>query len=263
MDEELLKHIGLSENEAKTYLILLKKGSLSVGEAAKATRLKRSNLYNILESLAAKGAAKKVSIGGVVRFEASDPNRLLVLAEKQEEQIRHHKESLALVLPSLLSLYHLSSQKPSVRYYEGLEGLKRVYEDILRTGEDIRLIRSVYDNDREDLNRTVRAQVKKQVKAGIRVRMLAPLTRNTAVRLAEDKANLINRRILPAEGFRLPAQVILYGDAVALTDLKNPDAIISTVIDNKNITETFRVIFEYMWEHAKGEHEQLFASVSK
>lgn len=255
MNRELLLHIGMTENEAAVYGALLALGTVSVGELTKETALKRSNLYNILESLIGRGAAVKTEKKGVAYFQATDPESLRALAYRQEEQARHHRESLELALPSLQSLYQLANAKPSTHSFEGVAGVQRVYDDIIRTKKDILLMRSVYDNDLPELKKTVDAQIRRQVKNGIRTRVIAPFVPNTQYRFLHlDEKNLVERRMVPKEQFTLPAQVIVYGNKVAITALQDKDAIISTIIENVHIAETMRMMFEYMWAKSEGEH---------
>lgn len=263
MNQELLKHIGLSDNEARVYTALLRGGVLSVSALTKQTKIKRSNLYHVTEALTKKGVIVKMMRHEVAHFQATDPEKLLILVEQQEEQLRHHREALELTLPDLKSLFHLSTQQPSVRSYEGIDGLKKIYEDILKQGKDIRLIRSVLDNNQAKLAQLVKRQIAKQVRAGIHARILAPLMPSTPAKILErDKSNLVERRIMPRDQFTLPSQVMLYGNTVALTDFDHPDTIISTVIENRSIAKTFGTLFEYIWEHSKEEHDLLYASIS-
>lgn len=255
MNKELLLHIGLSENEADVYLALLEKGMLSVAQLAKTTKSKRANLYNILTHLAARGAVEKVMKKGVAYFQANDPQNLLILAEQQEEQLRHHREALELVMPSLKSLYQFSNEKPSVSSFEGIGGLKKIYDDINKTKKNILLLRSVFDNDRADLDRLVHQQIERQVEAGIRTRVIAPLVSNTKEKILNfDKKNLVERRIVSREQFTLPAQIIVYENKVAVTDLKGK-ALVSTLIENESIAQTFRILFEYIWSQTKKEDQ--------
>lgn len=54
---ELLLHFGLTRQEAKIYILLLREGPLSGYEAAKRTGISRSNAYGALAALVEKGAA--------------------------------------------------------------------------------------------------------------------------------------------------------------------------------------------------------------
>ena len=68
-----LRSLGLSENEAKTYLTLLTKNSMTVGEIAKLSGVPRPKLYEILTKLIVKGLCIE-KIGKVKRYHVVEPN---------------------------------------------------------------------------------------------------------------------------------------------------------------------------------------------
>ena len=68
-----LTSLGLSENEAKTYLTLLTKNSMTVGEIAKLSGVPRPKLYEILTKLIEKGLCIE-KIGKVKRYRVVEPN---------------------------------------------------------------------------------------------------------------------------------------------------------------------------------------------
>jgi sugar-specific transcriptional regulator TrmB len=257
-NQELLEHIGLTKDETKMYATLLASEALSVQQLSDATGIKRGNAYNVAESLERKGAAEKVLVRSVTHFRATEPTQLLALAEQAEEQARHHREALELAVPGMMSSFLITHHQPVIRTFEGLKGLQKIYDDILRTKEDILLIRSVYDDDSYHLVQMVDKQIRAQVRAGIGVRLIAPYTQEGIERMRTvDTKNHVERRMIPAERLTLPAQVIVYGNKVAITDLKNADTMISTLIENVSIAESFRTLFEYMWEQATPEHYAL------
>ena len=257
-NQNLLEHIGLTRDEVKAYVALLGVEALSVQQLSVATGIKRGNTYNIAESLEKKGAAERIMKRGVAHFRATEPTQLLALAEQSEEQSRHHREALELALPGIMSAYLLAHHQPVIRSFEGLNGLQKVYDDILQAKQDILLIRSVYDDDSTELIRMIDQQIRAQVRAGIHVRLIAPVTPEGIERLRkQDTQNHVERRMIRAERLTLSAQVIVYGDKVALSDLRNTQTFISTLIENQSIAESFRIIFEYMWQEATPDYETM------
>ncbi len=75
---------GLSTYEAKSYLSLLKKDSLSAVEVAKISGVPRGRVYEILDNLLDKGLCNSIP-GKVNKYRAADP---VVLREKIEPKIR-------------------------------------------------------------------------------------------------------------------------------------------------------------------------------
>ncbi|KKU70610.1 MAG: hypothetical protein UX94_C0003G0004 [Parcubacteria group bacterium GW2011_GWA2_47_21] len=63
--------------------------------------------------------------------------------------------------------------------------------------------------------------------------------------MAEDEKYLITRKIVPKDELHIPAQIIIYGEKVAITNFK--EGFINVLMESKYIADTFRIMFEYMW----------------
>jgi len=261
MNTDLLVKIGLNEKEALVYLTLLEIGISSAGVIISKTKLKRGNLYDILYRLISRGVVEKVEKKKVASFRATPPENLLKIIESKEQEIEESKKFFENSLSSLKSLYNLTTEKPTVFYYEGISGLKKIYEDINREKKDIMLIRSIYDDNHKEIDDLVLNQINKQAKAGIHTRAITPLVKDTPQTVLEkDEERLVERRIIAKEKLILPGQIIIYGDKVAITDLK--DSFISTLIENKNIAETFGTIFRYIWDQAEEESDEIYKTIN-
>lgn len=126
--EQALQSIGLTEKETKIYLSSLELGQDSVTHIAKKSGIKRPTVYLILESLQARGLINTLTKGKKTLYGAEEPQKLLsVVAEKQR--------ALQTVLPFLEALNNRRTTKPKVRFYEGKEGILRIYEEMFETKE--------------------------------------------------------------------------------------------------------------------------------
>ena len=56
IDKEILKSIGLTENESQIYLILLKLGEGNISQIANHSKISRPNIYDIIKVLVEKGS---------------------------------------------------------------------------------------------------------------------------------------------------------------------------------------------------------------
>lgn len=124
--DKLLFNYGLSENEAKIYLALLEKGPGTVSDIAKNTGLHRPTVYNHLPYLQTKGlltTARKVKR---VLYVAESPKKL----ERLLDQINIEARAL---LPELVETFEKRKHKPVVKFYEGRQGIREVFDDILNT----------------------------------------------------------------------------------------------------------------------------------
>src|SRR3989338_809466 len=134
MKEEALRKFGLSDREIKMYLALLELGEALASKIAEKTNTPRTLSYDILENLLKKGLVSYVIKSNKKYFSAFDPNNLIgVLKNQTEEKERLVKEAL----PELLALKSKKlEEKAKVEVYEGKEGVKTVFNDVLRVGKE-------------------------------------------------------------------------------------------------------------------------------
>ncbi len=123
--EENLIDIGLSENEARLYIAALSLGPTTIERIAKTADIKRTSAYYIIESLKNKGIMNIQVQGFKKKYAAEDPHKLEMLLEERRERFRK-------ALPQFKALYNLKGTESIVRYYEGLEGMKTVYNELLQ-----------------------------------------------------------------------------------------------------------------------------------
>ena len=124
MDTKILEEIGLTANESKVYLSLIELGSSSAGQIIQKTGLHRAVVYDLLERLIEKGLVGHVITGRKKYFEATNPQRLKQILKEKENK-------LDTILPQLLELSKFQTAL-DVKIYKGKEGLKTVFENIIR-----------------------------------------------------------------------------------------------------------------------------------
>ncbi len=126
LTEDDLRQLGLNKNAATVYIKLLQAGSLNATELAAATNISRTNIYNLIDQLAAEDLIKVDFKGSKKRFTASDPS---IFQKKLEDQLA----SVTRLLPELMALYHFHPVKPRISFHEGSEGVRAVTDDLLTT----------------------------------------------------------------------------------------------------------------------------------
>lgn len=120
-----LYDIGLTEHEALVYMAMLSLGPTTALKISRVTEVKRSTVYLALESLLQKGMAS-IELRGMKRlYVAENPEKLETLLEERKNRFGRN-------LPELLSLYNLKGGESYLKYYEGMNGLKSVYESMIR-----------------------------------------------------------------------------------------------------------------------------------
>jgi len=252
---DILMQTGLNSHQAAIYGALIKIGQKPAGVIARSAGISRPLAYKALGELEAMTLVKKHDAPGkVAEFSAAHPIKLQDLASERFETARRAKESTESALSALISDFTKISGQPGVRILQGPQGVKDLYADILRERQPIMLIRSPDDKSHPEVAALIEDQIKKQVGLGIHVQAITPLAADTPKKQVEkDSSRLMTRRIIPLDKFSIPAQVIIYANKVSITAFDT--SLMTTIIENSTIAQTFRVIFKYLWNAASLEHE--------
>ncbi|MEP7162235.1 MAG: helix-turn-helix domain-containing protein [Candidatus Moraniibacteriota bacterium] len=263
MYNEQLEQFGLSKAQAQVYMYLLEHGGQKAGEIARGVTIKRGLVYKALKELESMTLIER-------RDEPNKPDIFLarhpeMLRNHIEERLRRAKEAEVLFTsfaPALGSAFNLISGKPGIRVLEGFDGFKTLYKDIIAEGKSIKLIRSSYDRENPEIAKFIDKQIHEQIRHEINVKLLTHETPNAAqFALWSDDDRLVTRRIVTDPNFLLPAQFVLYGNKVGITDFET--TFITTIIENIAIRKSFDIMFDYMWRAAKAGHDKLLAQAEK
>jgi len=131
--ELLLKKLGLSEHEARLYLVGLKLGTSSASILAKQASLGRTLVYHLLNQLKAKGLVSEQGSGNGKKFFMEPPQRLLDIVERKQKEFEGMAIQISQITKELQSSASVFASIPQVRVYEGLEGIKNFAQDTLAT----------------------------------------------------------------------------------------------------------------------------------
>lgn len=132
MLEQKLAEIGLAVNEARIYMELLSIGHQPVSVLAKRLGFNRTTTYSLLKSLSKKGFVAFYNKNNFKIFVANDPNCLISYVDRKCRIYDNYRSELLLLVPKYRAIMEeFAFQKPTVTYYEGLEGVKYVMYDAL------------------------------------------------------------------------------------------------------------------------------------
>jgi hypothetical protein len=174
MDAPLFAELGFSENRRAVYLALLDMGETGAAAVAKRAALKRTTVYELLEGLVSDGLAHEGRHGSRRTFIAEDPQALHGLVRRQEK-------ALGRLLPLLLSRGAGAATKPRLRYYAGIDGVRRVNEMLLENGvREYRYFGSVREMVELLGESWLRQFVRRRVALGIRSRAIRVRSREVA-----------------------------------------------------------------------------------
>lgn len=243
MDTEILKRIGMIDNEIKIYLFLLKTGPSLASDIAKATKLHRTHVYDLIESLIKKSIVSHVIRENRKYFQAASPEQLNYLLKEKQEQIEKDKEKLTILIRELNTISTIAKPKLLVSVYEGKKGFKALLEDILRRKQDY-LVLGYNPKADEHLKYFLPGFYRRRIKLGIKRRaIIDPVFQGSWV----QKQKLQQIRFFKYE---FPTGIIIYGDRVVLTIIQETGQV-AIVIENQRMANNFKKLFESIWKTAE------------
>ncbi len=235
INKEIIKQIGLSENEAEVYLIVLKLNEALAGDIAKQSKISRPHIYDNLNKLAEKGLITYVVKNNRKYFKAVEPTKLL-------DYLKEKEENLTGILPELLELYKPLKEKLRIEIYEGPEGIKTILNDIIKTKKEI-VAFGASDRIREYVPDFI---IDRYLKEREKKKIIARQLFTEGSKVVKTKTSIF--RPLPKE-FASPTTTVIYGNRVTIWIwLKIPTIIL---IENPYLANSYRTHFELMWKSAK------------
>ncbi len=243
MNPELLQQLGLTKSQATIYLKLIEKGELSPPMVAKLSGETRSNAYMILQKLEELGLVEKLEKTKKITYQPLNPIALERLAEEKRVTAAKIENQLKQAMPQVLSYFYSFTEKPGIRLLQGVEGLKEIYKDTLRTRQDIYFMRTP-SADKDLLGDEYFEQYKKK-RAELGITTYAyttdiPQARRAA--RAQDKANKMIRHWIRLDDYNAPVEINAYGDKVAF--LSYGEEVMGVIIQSPTIAESMRQVFK-------------------
>ena len=126
MDLTPLEALGLSHAEAVVYVSLLSQGPSTTGTLINHTKMQSSTVYHTLGTLLEKGVVSYILRGKIKFFQAEKPEIFMTFWEDK-------KQKFDLILPELKQKEKTGVEQRSARVFEGMNGLRAAYDDVLQT----------------------------------------------------------------------------------------------------------------------------------
>lgn len=236
---QTLRELGLEGKRAEVYLAALHLGSASVQEIAKKAGFQRPTTSDILDDLVGRGLLSVVTEKRTRIFSADSPKKLLSIAEDRTKQI-------ASILPDLEALFGKSKTKPRVRFYEGIEGIKTVYEDTLTVSDKkLRAILSAQDLFVIPGKKYMDDYVARRIDAGISLKVIRSETKE--IEELWPASHQENRELHLAPSNMIFAMTMyLYDDKIALIGTQHEP--FGLILQSADFFTMQSNLFETLWQ---------------
>lgn len=239
----ILHELGLTENESAVYFAALSSGPTTILKLAQAAELKRTTVYSLIESLKQKGLMNVEIKGFKKKYVAESPSKLDVMLDIRRKKLRD-------ALPEFAALYNLQGGESFIKYYEGIESVKGVYESLIRDikpHEDYLIMGNVDHWVQADKEFFTDFSFRR-AKLPINIRMLVQDTASGHEWKKLEKNLNALAKILPPET-KLTTNLVITPQRVLIHQLTAP--IVGIVIENKNVIKMHREMYEIMWNSVK------------
>jgi|ETN02SMinimDraft_4_1059925.scaffolds.fasta_scaffold103182_1 sugar-specific transcriptional regulator TrmB len=185
--QNLLKRVGLNQYESAVYTSLVSNGVSTVGEIAEQSRVPRSRVYDVLNSLEKKGFAI-VQLGRPVKYASVQPNlvieKLKQGAEKEFSKQVNHFENIGTDLEKELGKIS-SKQKEdgneSVSIIRGEDNINTHIKSMISSANKS-IIKITNEDGLDRLHKNHRVHLKTAKNRGVKTRII---TNNHKAKLPE------------------------------------------------------------------------------
>lgn len=242
--KKALLQLNLTEKEIATYLALLQQGALSIQDISRSTDINRVTTYAAIEDLKQKGLVTESRKGKRRLFVAENPESFENILQEKKHALRKEEHALQnIILPSLKAININQENKPQIKFFEGLEGIYKIYDDYILNSPNVISCGS-YDSVMKISSWKMESDyIEKMKKRKILYRGILEDTEINH-KFNELSMGVMHNKFLPKDE-KVSADILVFGSSVALISYEKKSA---TLIEDASIAESIKMYLDFMWE---------------
>jgi sugar-specific transcriptional regulator TrmB len=227
------------------YIALLELGDATVADIATKTKLKRTTVYNILPELIAEGFIKTALIKKKKKYYVDDPR---IINQQIEEKAKKIQE----LIPELQAIHNILPYKPKITFYEGLDGLKKAYQDVAdncNAGDTILSYVGTGDLEKFVPKKIANYYIQERIQKRVKNKIIAFKT-DTSVKWKNSAGDELREiKLVENESANFNADMKLYKNKVLFLSYR--ENCLGVIIESKEISNMLKSAFEIMWNSIK------------
>lgn len=249
-----LEKAGFNSKEALVYISVLELGGAYPSKVAEYSGLKRSTVYNVLVTLSIRGLVNEIEKRNKLYYQIEKPEKIVKYAENRIKSAEEDSERMKSILPDIEGLFGSLGTRPKVTYFENIEGIKNIYEDMVSTDAKYEML--AFSNAKELENvfpeKFFENFRKSKERIGITTRGIIPDTKedrnyNDKFFAGYKKEVIPEIRHVPQGQFPFKGEITIYGkNKIAIVNL-NKEHLTGTIIEDETIHSMMKMIFELSW----------------
>ncbi|MGV8162139.1 MAG: TrmB family transcriptional regulator [Candidatus Nanoarchaeia archaeon] len=240
---ETLRNLGLDEKEIKIYLANLELGQSPAAVISKKSNIQRELTYVVLKRLEQKGIASHTTKNYKKYYSVIAPEEFIKQLEEKQALLQN-------ILPELNKIRRkVATEKPSSETFEGIEGIKTVFNNILsfyekNDDEKILLGYGSAGHFEDLLNWSFPHFIEKRKKLGIKFKGIYNKSKKG---IEKKKLPLSEIRFFEKEA-ESPSFYLIYPNHIAIIIFNEEP--LGIIINSKEIYESYKMYFHILWKSA-------------
>ena len=241
---QFFENLNLPNNAAKLYLAALELGPCSIQNLAKKASISRMNAYDLVELLTKQGLIEQeIKTRGRI-IHALPPKRLIGLLVNEQEKLHKLTKKAEGILPDLESLFKEEETRPRIRYFDGLDGIKQVYQDTLTADKQILAFSAWHEMVPHLKKYYDEYYIAERLKRNIAINILSVDTPEAREYEHRSKTELRKQKYVSQE-YDFALEINIYNNKVAICSFK--DEMFGLIIESRQITQAMKMIFKVIW----------------
>ncbi len=238
----ILESVGMTKDQARIYISLLEMGAISLPVLSKKVRISTAKLLDIIELMKEHGWISEVFYENQKLYHPLDPNLLLIDFKKSLRRLSDY-------VPYLMGIYNKRPFHPKIYFFEGIEGIKEVYnETLLVENYDLFAYVKIHKPD-DRLYDFLMDHIARRKQKNIKAYVIAPKSPEAQVYKSRDSYDLRETLLVNEPWFELELEIQIYPNKVSICSFG--EEYVGMIIESKAAYTSFKNIFHFMWNTLK------------
>jgi sugar-specific transcriptional regulator TrmB len=243
-----LRKLDFSETEAKLYIILLQKGSMSIADLAEKAKLNRTATYGYITRLLEKGVISK-SKGASNKITANPPEQLHYLVDEKLSAANILQEQLFSVVTTLNTTFMRSTRvnESEMKYFKGRKGIRAIYDDCLKSNKicsyfNPKEIKALLPENTDMFEHSLTTNKQMEI---FEIVEDSDYARTRSKAIFESPRHYW--KFLPNDIKLTSNDILIYDDKVAIVNLIDEENFTGFILQNKDYYNNSIQLFELLW----------------
>ncbi len=251
MITNILSSFDLGNKEIKVFNKVLELWSQPASNIARVLEMPRNTVRSILDWLVKKTLLIKTNRANVQYYCVESKKNIIKYLKHKKVKTNEKIDEQISLLENYWDEFDLkfrSKTRPKITFYEWLDWIEKVYEDTLTASWEIKSW-ATFETMHWVLPKYFKTYYQKRAKKWIMIHSIHPDTEVSRERKRNDKKELRDSLLVPADKFHCSPEIQVYNDKVNIVSWKEK---LWIIIESQEIAEAISSIFDLcFWKWKK------------